>query len=252
MATTINASASSGLITTADTSTILQLQTGGTTAVTVDASQNVGIGVTPSAWSGAGWKVLQVGSSAALASQSTAVTRLYNNAYFDGTNLRYVATGYSSQYLQYEDASHRWYTAASGTAGNTISYTQAMTIDSSNNVLVTSAASLGYGTGSGGSVTQATSKSTGVTINKANGRITMNNAALGGGGTAVFLVSNSLVASTDTVVLNVNDPLRGDLYNAWVWYVIGGGFYVALKNIGTISYSDAVVLNFSVIKATTS
>jgi hypothetical protein len=41
MATTINASASSGLITTADTSTILQLQTGGTTAVTVDASQNV-------------------------------------------------------------------------------------------------------------------------------------------------------------------------------------------------------------------
>jgi len=44
MATTINASASSGLITTADTSTILQLQTGGTTAVTVDASQNVGIG----------------------------------------------------------------------------------------------------------------------------------------------------------------------------------------------------------------
>lgn len=44
MATTINASASSGLITTADTSTILQLQTAGTTALTVDASANVGIG----------------------------------------------------------------------------------------------------------------------------------------------------------------------------------------------------------------
>ena len=44
MPTTINASASSGLITTADTSTILQLQTGGTAAVTVDASQLVGIG----------------------------------------------------------------------------------------------------------------------------------------------------------------------------------------------------------------
>lgn len=127
-----------------------------------------------------------------------------------------------------------------------------MRIDSSGNVLVTSAASLGYGTGSGGSVTQATSKGTGVTINKANGRITMNNAALGAGNTAVFLVSNSLVASTDTVILNVNDGARGDLYNAWVWYVIGGGFYVALKNIGTLSYSDAVVLNFAVIKATTS
>ena len=44
MAVTLNASASAGLVATADTSTILQLQTGGTTAVTVDASQNVGIG----------------------------------------------------------------------------------------------------------------------------------------------------------------------------------------------------------------
>ena len=41
MATTINASASSGLITTADTSTILQLQTGGTTALAVSAAQVV-------------------------------------------------------------------------------------------------------------------------------------------------------------------------------------------------------------------
>ena len=44
MATTINASASSGLITTADTSTVLQLQTNGTAALTIDASANVGIG----------------------------------------------------------------------------------------------------------------------------------------------------------------------------------------------------------------
>jgi uncharacterized protein YaiE (UPF0345 family) len=43
---TINASASSGLISTADTSTILALQTNGTTAVTIDGSQNVGVGTT--------------------------------------------------------------------------------------------------------------------------------------------------------------------------------------------------------------
>jgi hypothetical protein len=41
MASIINASTSTGLVTTADTSGVLQLQTGGTTAVTVDASQNV-------------------------------------------------------------------------------------------------------------------------------------------------------------------------------------------------------------------
>jgi hypothetical protein len=45
MPVTLNANSSTGFIATSDTSTILQLQTGGTTAVTVDASQNVGIGV---------------------------------------------------------------------------------------------------------------------------------------------------------------------------------------------------------------
>jgi hypothetical protein len=44
LATTLNASSSSGLITTADTSTVLQLQTNGTAALTIDASANVGIG----------------------------------------------------------------------------------------------------------------------------------------------------------------------------------------------------------------
>ena len=47
MTTTINASTSSGLVNTADTSGVLALQTAGTTAVTIDASQNVGIGSTP-------------------------------------------------------------------------------------------------------------------------------------------------------------------------------------------------------------
>lgn len=41
MPVTLNASSTAGFVTTADTSTILQLQTNGTTAVTVDASQNV-------------------------------------------------------------------------------------------------------------------------------------------------------------------------------------------------------------------
>ena len=46
MTVTINASTSSGLITTADNSGILGIQTAGTTALTIDASQNVGIGTT--------------------------------------------------------------------------------------------------------------------------------------------------------------------------------------------------------------
>ena len=46
MAVTINASTSAGLVQTADTSGVLALQTAGTTAVTVNASQVVSIGTT--------------------------------------------------------------------------------------------------------------------------------------------------------------------------------------------------------------
>jgi hypothetical protein len=45
MTTFINASTSGGLIQTADTSGVLALQTANTTALTIDASQNVGIGI---------------------------------------------------------------------------------------------------------------------------------------------------------------------------------------------------------------
>ena len=44
MASTLNASTSSGLISSGDTSGVLQLQTANTTALTVDGSQNIGIG----------------------------------------------------------------------------------------------------------------------------------------------------------------------------------------------------------------
>ena len=50
MASIINAATSGGLVTSADTSGILQLQTASTTAVTVNASQNVGIGTTSPAY----------------------------------------------------------------------------------------------------------------------------------------------------------------------------------------------------------
>ena len=67
MTTTINASASSGLVQTADTSTILQLQTASTAALTIDSSQNVGIGTTSPTNLGATFKTLELkaGSSSA-------------------------------------------------------------------------------------------------------------------------------------------------------------------------------------------
>ena len=129
MATTINASATAGLVQTADTSTILQLQTGGTTAVTVDASQNVGLGVTPSAWA-ANPKAMQLGTGGAIAGWTGAIPELdvSCNVYYASSNYRYITTGKATLHVQY-DGSYTWYTAASGTAGNAITLNTALNLN---------------------------------------------------------------------------------------------------------------------------
>jgi len=105
---------------------------GGVESVRIDASGNMGIGVTPSAWSSS-FKALQIFSQSAFWSAGTQSFFSTNN-YHDGAN-KYISTGYATRYYQ-SQGQHIWETAASGTAGNTISFTQAMTLDASGNLLV--------------------------------------------------------------------------------------------------------------------
>ena len=60
---------------------------------------------------------------------------LVTNAYYNGTNWIYKTTDAANRYDTIF-GEHRWYTAPSGTAGNAISFTQAMTLDASGNLLV--------------------------------------------------------------------------------------------------------------------
>ena len=115
--------------------------------------------------------------------------------------------------------------------------------------IVNAVSGLGYGTGSGGTVTQATSKSTSVTRNSPTGKITMNGAALAANTTVNFQVNNSVIGANDTVIVNVAGGV-GDFtaYQAWAWTGGGGYFLIALKNISAGSLSEAVVLNFAIIK----
>lgn len=105
---------------------------------------------------------------------------------------------------------------------------------------------IGYGTGSGGTVTQLTSKSTAVTLNKPCGTIIMNNSALAAGTIASFQFLNSLITTSDMVIVTLNN--KTDSYNVWSGTLSNGSCYIDLKNIATGSYSEAVVLNFSIIK----
>ena len=111
----------------------------------LDTSGNLGLGVTPSAW-GSAYKALQVSSGGSYAASSNAAF-WYSNAYNDNTNWRYVTSTSASGYTQFGGA-HSWFTAPSGTAGNAISFTQAMTLDASGNLLVgTTTAGAGAGSG---------------------------------------------------------------------------------------------------------
>lgn len=95
---------------------------------------NLGLGVTPSAWSTL--RGFDIGTTGSLSSHSSGATDsafVSGNAYFNGTNWIYKATSTATQYKMYGGV-HSWYTAPSGTAGNAISFTQAMTLDASGNV----------------------------------------------------------------------------------------------------------------------
>ncbi len=104
----------------------------GSAKMTIDSTGNVGIGVAPSAW--ATYKGLQVGY-ASLAGYAGSDTLLGSNVYFDGGAFRYISTATASSYRQLSGV-HSWSTAPSGTAGSAITFTQAMTLDASGNLLV--------------------------------------------------------------------------------------------------------------------
>lgn len=105
------------------------------------------------------------------------------------------------------------------------------------------------GAGTGGIVTQATNKSTGVTLNKICGQITMNGAALAAAAEVSFVVTNNTVASTDVVIVNVQSVGTAVAYFVTVGAVSNGSFAITVGNASTGSLSQAIVLNFAVIKS---
>jgi hypothetical protein len=116
--------------------------------------------------------------------------------------------------------------------------------------LTTSA--FGYTTGAGGAVTQQTNKTTGVTLNKLSGQITMNAAALTAGSEVKFTVTNSQVASVDVPVIAIASVGTSGSYHAGVTAVGAGSFDITLTNLSAGSLSQAVVINFAVIKGASS
>jgi len=107
----------------------------------LDYAGNLGLDVTPSAWNTTEFKAFQVGVGGSfygrVQSGDQDKVGMSANAFFDQTDTRweYIATDPASRY-DHSNGGHYWYTAPSGTAGTAISWTQAMTLDASGNLLL--------------------------------------------------------------------------------------------------------------------
>jgi hypothetical protein len=121
-------------------------ETAAATRMSIDSSGNLGLGVTPSAW--VSYKALQVASiGGALSSSSSSDFEITTNAYYNGGWLSEGAGVASSRY-RLLSGSHSWWTSgiSPGVAGSPISFTQAMTLDASGNLVVGGTTAIGRGT----------------------------------------------------------------------------------------------------------
>ena len=107
----------------------------------IDSSGNLGLGVVPSGWVSPALPAFDIGSAGGIAGQTNAANlHITANAYLgSGPAWKYKTSNYAGRFTVGNDAGtggFSWYTAPSGTAGNAISFTQAMTLDASGNLLV--------------------------------------------------------------------------------------------------------------------
>ena len=118
------------------------------------------VGTTNSSWGG-GWSPIDVGPSASIASSTSLNDSAFGmNTYYDGSNWKYKNNGYAN--LIYtntttSNGSTLFYSAASGTAGNNISFANTLSVGASGKTLALENASPATGTGISFPATQSSS-----------------------------------------------------------------------------------------------
>ena len=120
-------------------------QSAGTERMRIDSNGNLGVGVTPSANDNFS-PTLQIKNTVLNSGVSgDRATLAYNYNRSGGANT-YISNGFASYYSQLNSV-HSWHTAPSGTAGGTITFTQAMTLDANGNLGIGTSSPSNLGSG---------------------------------------------------------------------------------------------------------
>jgi hypothetical protein len=99
----------------------------------IDAAGNIGVALAPSAWNSS-YRALNIQTASLASAASSSEFYVSANAFLNSASAWvYVASSHATQYRQ-ASGIHSWHNAASGTAGNNITFTQAMTLNASGNL----------------------------------------------------------------------------------------------------------------------
>jgi len=161
----------------------------GSEAMRLDSAGNLGLGVTPNTWTLG--KSISVGDVGSAVFGFGGYNSLTSGAYFN-SGWKYSSSSSSQKPALFvgSDGAFSWSTAPSGTAGNAITFTQAMTLDASGN--------LGVGTTSPSQRLHVSNASGGSNILVANGTNAASN---------IYIATDGFAATTGSIYTNGSAPL---------------------------------------------
>jgi hypothetical protein len=174
---------------------------GGVESMRIDSVGKVGVGITPSAWLSTS-KAMQVGYLS-LVDRNLSEAYVGHNFFYNSSNsATYSSNGYASRMGLYNGTIF-FDVAASGTAGNAVSFTQAMTLDASGNLLVGTTAQIQSGKQT---ISYNASTHNGLVLSDSNNTTSGRFISFNLAGTAIGSVER--VGATSAVVYNTTSDQR--------------------------------------------
>ena len=105
----------------------------------------------------------------------------------------------------------------------------------------------------GGTITQQTSKSTGVTLDRVTGEIITTNDTMAADSYVQFVLTNNTIEANDILIMNYKDGENSTINVSYVLNAVclAGSAKIGIRNVNTVSRSDAIKIQFAVIKSLT-
>jgi hypothetical protein len=190
----------------------------------------LGLGTAPSAWNSSVTNAVQLKNGyAALSSNfSIGYGNFSCNAYEDGNDTwKYVNSQPATRYRQNISGVHAWFNAPSGTAGNAITFTQAMTLDASGQ--------LGIGTTSPGNKFHVSSSSSSNTLMQVTNSVSNSYFGVVGSGNVYCWNEGNYAIQFGT---NNTERARIDSSGNLQVGMTGGTYRVNIRNSNALLYLD--------------